>query len=482
MAPRVGSAAVAGGQHEGVMMHDRLGVSRAAADAGSRLEASGLGQNARQTWEETAGRDARPLLLLERTLYRDGRTPFTSLFTVQIVGNLDESRLRRALDRVQDRHALLRCVVETVAGAPHFVLLNQPAPIPLRIVDRESEDDWRREALREWVTPFDGSRQPLVRCVWVRGREFSEWMLMAHHCICDGISGVNLLRECLLAYEGDDSAGTDPGLGGMAELVPATLLGDSRFQRSVRWQSRVFRLQLHIQSARPSRPVAPDEMYFHRWQLCGAAAFTARCKAENATPLSALSVALMQAFREIRGAEGKYSAMVNARRFLPALSQDAMFGLAPSVALSRSPVALEFWDRARSVKAEMARGVERLGAGFCRTLAALERLHDEYDLLVSYFERAPRVRGVTFSNLGKLDLPRSYRTFRLARVFSPLVMVSPTPANTVVISTFGDTIEFAIISDRQSLPPAQASAIQERAMAILAAPAVSAEAAWQATA
>ena len=36
---------------------------------------------------QTAGRSRR-LLLLERTMYREGRTPFTSVFTVQLIGEL----------------------------------------------------------------------------------------------------------------------------------------------------------------------------------------------------------------------------------------------------------------------------------------------------------------------------------------------------------------------------------------------------------
>ena len=46
-------------------------------------------------------------------------------------------------------------------------------------------------------------------------------------------------------------------------------------------------------------------------------------------------------------------------------------------------------------------------------------------------------------------------------------MVSPTPANTVVISSFAGRLEIAIISDEHSLPSVQAMAIRQRAMNIL---------------
>jgi hypothetical protein len=166
--------------------------------------------------------------------------------------------------------------------------------------------------------------------------------------------------------------------------------------------------------------------------------------------------------------------MVNARRFLPALRADGMFGLAPGVALRTNGLPPPqkmctdgFWERARVIKADLTRRIENLGSALYETLAAMERLHDDYASLVAYFESAPVIRNLTLSNLGRLELPRYYMSFRVERVYSPLVMVSPTPANTVVISSFAGDLEFAMISDEQSLPRAQALEIQQRAMEIL---------------
>jgi len=44
-----------------------------------------------------SSRRSRPLLLLERTMYREGCTPFTGVFTVKLLGALKEGRLRQAL-------------------------------------------------------------------------------------------------------------------------------------------------------------------------------------------------------------------------------------------------------------------------------------------------------------------------------------------------------------------------------------------------
>jgi hypothetical protein len=427
-------------------------------------------------------RRTRPLLLLERTMYRDGRTPFTSVFPIQVTGELDEGRLRRALACVQAKHPLLRCVVEEGAHGPRFVLLERAAPIPLRIVERSGEEDWQSVVRREWMEPFDATREPLARVVWVRGDGVNELVLFGHHCVCDGHSGINLVRELLSAYDQQEHHLDEyDALGGIEDLVPAALLEDRHFQRRVRWKAAILRLSLflHRRSGRkPGRTIPAGQMYFQRWNTGSAAAWglTKRCRSEGVTVLAAVSVAFMQAFRDVRGTRGlgKASTMVNARRFLPELRPDALFGLAPGVALRTKglppPQDMStggFWMRARAVKADLTRRIGRFGAGLYETLAGLERLHDRYDSVVAFFEKAPAIPNLTLSNVGRLDLPRNYRSFRLERVYSPLVMVSPTPANTIVVSSFAGDIEFAIISDEQSLPQAQAIEIQQRAMEIL---------------
>jgi hypothetical protein len=151
-----------------------------------------------------------------------------------------------------------------------------------------------------------------------------------------------------------------------------------------------------------------------------------------------------------------------------------MFGIAPSVALGmkRLPPPQDmcvdgFWSRARVTKAELTRRIEHMGTNLYCYLVGLEGLHRDYAKFVAYFDQAPAVRHLTLSNMGRLDLPQQYRSFRLEKVYSPLVMVSPTPANTVVISSYGGQLEFAIVSDEHSLARVDALAIEQRAMTIL---------------
>ncbi|AEU38337.1 condensation domain-containing protein [Granulicella mallensis] len=429
-----------------------------------------------------AGRRSRRLLLLERTMYREGCTPFTSVFPLHLVGTFQENRLRNALARVQAKHPLLRCVVEEKTNGPCFVMQDQPAPIPLRVVERQSEDHWQVETRREWTKPFT-QEEPLVRLVWLRGDGVHELILLAHHCICDGHSGIHLLHDLLRVYdEPEQELGSYEALGTVEDLVPAEGLRDRKVRSQARRNVLILRTLSLLKRLLPQKPaapqVAPEQIYFHRWSVDRAAVegLTERCRAENTTILAAASIAFMQAFRDVRGVKAlnKTYTMVNARRFLPRLGTDALFGLVPGVPLLMKDLpqpqemgAESFWQRARSVKTAMTAQMDRLGAGLYATLLTLEAMHDSYASMVTDTERAAVARHVTLSNMGRIDLPQQYGDFRLERIYSPLVMVSPTPANTVVLSSFGGVMEFAIISDEHSLPHMQATAIAERAMQIL---------------
>jgi hypothetical protein len=415
-------------------------------------------------------------------MYREGRTPFTSVFSIQLFGRLVEGRLREALARVQAKHPLLRCVIEDSVEGPRFLLQDRPAPTPLRVIERKNDDHWQAEVRREWVAPFDASHNPLVRLVWLRGSEVSELILVGHHCICDGQSGMTLLRDCLSAYdEPEKDLGTYDSLGAIEDVVPAALLKNRSFRRRIRWKIGLLRLIFlweRRKRARSASPIRGEQMYFHRWSLEKGASqtLTERCRAEGVTVFAAMSVAFLQAFREMRGAQALRNVytMVNARRFMPLLRPDAMFGMAPGVKLSMKGLpppqemsARGFWTCAQAIKAELTRQVDVLGRDIYDYLVGMEDMHNMYGSLTADTKSATAVRHVTISNMGRLEFPQRYQSFWVETIYSPLVMISPTPANTVVISSFAGRMEFAIVSDEQSLPPGQAVAIRHRAMDIL---------------
>jgi hypothetical protein len=140
-----------------------------------------------------------------------------------------------------------------------------------------------------------------------------------------------------------------------------------------------------------------------------------------------------------------------------------MKGLPPPQEMSSSA----FWICAQAIKADLTRQVDVLGRDIYDYLVGMEGMHGMYGSLVADTESATAVRHVTLSNMGRLEFPQRYSNFWVETIYSPLVMISPTPANTVVISSFAGRMELAIVSDELSLPPAQARAIRWRVMDIL---------------
>jgi len=275
-----------------------------------------------------SSRRSRPLLLLERTMYREGCTPFTGVFTVKLLGALKEGRLRQALAHIQAKHPLLRCVIEDVDGRPHFVLQDRPTPIPLRITERRNDDDWVEVSMHESLQRFDGSRQPLARLIWLRGEAESELLLVCSHAICDGRSLLTLLHEILLLCDRPDAdIGSPTSLNAIEEIFPARLWADRGLQRRIRWKAAVVKLLLRF--ARSGRGWTYGKIYRSLWTLDEQTSqlLVARCKAEGVNLFAALSAASMLAFRAVCGERRleKFEAPVDIRRFLPDLRERQPF-------------------------------------------------------------------------------------------------------------------------------------------------------------
>src|SRR5690606_9959020 len=116
----------------------------------------------------------------------------------RIEGGIDASTLERALERLADRHDVLRAHFESREGQLRLVI---PPSIPLPFAVRDAEDDTARQADRIADEPFDLGAGPLWRAVLLRGRDGADWLvLVVHHIVADGWSMSILWRDLGLAY------------------------------------------------------------------------------------------------------------------------------------------------------------------------------------------------------------------------------------------------------------------------------------------
>lgn len=417
----------------------------------------------------------RPFALFERGMYLDGQRAVALVLPASLSGVLDEARLRLALERVQARHAVLQSLVEQGAdGHPWFVQQDAPPPIALRIVERDGDDAWQEEARLECERLFDGAREPLVRVVWLRGEERSELLLSCHHCICDGLSAVGLLRDILTVCGRPDARlGPRFELQAGADVVPPEAKRNRWLQRRARLKVALFKAFIRLQRIGP--PQSYGAAYTQRWSIEPAAvqALVRRAKDEEVGVFAALCTAFMLACWSVRGIRGvdKFVAPVDARRYLPALQGGALFTMAPTVRLSfggRKPQAGDFWALARALYDDMRRQVDRLGPTVHEQLLGLEHLHPLYDRLLAYSRAQRSGRGVSLSYLGRLDdSSRDEGGFRLEAIHAPSALLEPTPASLITIVGFAERLDLAFISDESSLPSAQATQIRQLAMELL---------------
>ena len=417
----------------------------------------------------------RPFALYERGMYLDGQRAVALVLPATVSGTLDEQRLRLALDRVQARHAVLQSLVEQDAGGhPWFVQQAAPPPIALRIGERQGEDDWQEQARLECMRLFDGAREPLVRLLWLRGDGRSDLLLSCHHCICDGLSAVSLLRDILsVCGRPDARLGPRFELQGGAEVLPPEALRNRWLQRRARLKAALFKGFIRLQRA--AAPVSYGEVYTQRWSIEPAAvqSLVRRAKDEGVGVFAALCTAFMLACWSVRGVRGvdKFVAPVDARRYLPALQGGALFTMAPTVRLSfggRKSRDADFWVLARALHEDMRRQVDRLGPTLYEQLLGLERLHPWFDRMLAWSRGQRGGRGVSLSYLGRLDASaRDEGGFRLEAIHAPSALLEPTPASLITIVGFAERLDLALISDESSLPGAQAAQIRQLAMELL---------------
>ncbi|WP_328369807.1 non-ribosomal peptide synthase/polyketide synthase [Streptomyces sp. NBC_00445] len=131
---------------------------------------------------------------------------------LELTGPVDGEQLRRAAQRVLDRHAPLRACFRRCGDGQPVQIVAGGLELPWRDVDLSAQAADVREQLAEAVAAderarrFDLARPPLMRCALVRlDGDRSRLLLTFHHIVADGWSLPVLHRELMACY-GDTPA------------------------------------------------------------------------------------------------------------------------------------------------------------------------------------------------------------------------------------------------------------------------------------
>lgn len=158
-----------------------------------------------------AARDFAPLSFAQQRLWflnqlEPASPNYNEPKAVRLTGALNIAALRTALNRVVERHEVLRTTIATVDGIPRQ-LVNQDRGVELAVIDLLATAGTAREAeanriLVETIRrPFDLSRDLVLRCLLLRlGEREHILLLVTHHIASDGWSSGILWREIAELY------------------------------------------------------------------------------------------------------------------------------------------------------------------------------------------------------------------------------------------------------------------------------------------
>ncbi|MFI1206414.1 amino acid adenylation domain-containing protein [Streptomyces sp. NPDC020802] len=130
---------------------------------------------------------------------------------LELSGPVDAEALRRAAQRVLDRHAPLRACFRPLADGRPVQIIAEGLELPWREVDLPAQGGHVTEdrlrlvadavAAEERDRRFDLARPPLMRCAYLRlGEDRGRLLLTFHHSVADGWSLPVLHRELMALY------------------------------------------------------------------------------------------------------------------------------------------------------------------------------------------------------------------------------------------------------------------------------------------
>jgi hypothetical protein len=152
-------------------------------------------------------------------------------FAARIACDLDVSGLRRALQRLIDRHPSLRTTFPARSGKP-VQQVHDHLKVHFDEVDGSawSEEELKARLLAEAYRPFDLERGPLLRVSLImRSSREHVLLLVVHHIVIDFWSLAILLNELGVFYPAES-------LGVKAHLPPLAL----QYTDYVRWQAEML--------------------------------------------------------------------------------------------------------------------------------------------------------------------------------------------------------------------------------------------------
>jgi len=413
---------------------------------------------------------------------------------LRVRGEVSVDRMSAALRQIRVRHPAL--IPDGSANGGIF---------PLSVKSDCGDDDWLAAAQAAMREPFPERSGPFARFVMLQyshapsatspSRDFAgqgfDLVASFDHSVCDGISGMYVLRDLLKALADPQATLVAmPVPGQTGALIPPAVLANRGLQRRLSLTAAGLRAQVLLAKWRrrlaPARPAgassspAPSAgelplsgQYIILPARLSAAQTTgllARCKKEQVSVHAAVCTAWLSALAGPSARSGIVSSPVNLRgRLSPPPSETAGLFLTTVETSLKCVPGQDFWDLAREFKAKFARDT-RDEALFFKPLLYnkifSQTAPTDRGLLVELLFNSPVAYDFSITNLGRLVLPERSGGLRVEAFNGPLVNSSEYE-RTVGVSTLGGQMSFSYMFRKSQTDPAAAGELMQRALVLL---------------
>jgi NRPS condensation-like uncharacterized protein len=413
----------------------------------------------------------RKLTLIEGTMYAGGKTPVNVVAGIKIKGIIYEKNLLIATTKIQERHPLLKVNVleDEKTGIPYFVKQNPIQNIPIHVLERITDDDWKKESITQCLIPFEVKNTPLVRLVWLKSSVISELIFVAHHCICDGMSILNLIDETLLLLDNPCAEiGTYSSFSSISEFIPKPIINKKINTLKVFLFSKLAEL-LFLTTAR-KREITRKSPYLVHWKLDreNSTSILQRCKEKGVSVNAILCAAFVQAFRSTESIKSfsKLYCAVDTRKFIPQIKSDTMFAFPILIALNtRNNKKTNLWDQAQWLKEELLTKINKFNIS--NLLMFSECLMPLLPKMTKYAKDDRGSHDFTLSNMGNVKLKENYGSIEVEALYSPATIFPFGNPSTLSITTFRGQVDFIFTSDESFIKYDVAVLLKDNAMKFL---------------
>jgi NRPS condensation-like uncharacterized protein len=342
------------------------------------------------------------------------RSPFSIVTMVaRIKGNVSEDMLKNAVQKVQQRHALLRVRIKDDNDHAQWFTSEGVRETPVEIVPRQSVNHWIKIHQEACKLPFEFENRPAIRFMLVQSPDVSELIILCHHIICDGMSLAYLARD-LMVHLGDPAR--------QVEVVPAPPAIDLNNLPSEVSQSGLVKFLIN----RMNRKWAEENVFFDQedykaltkayWDHythelfsidlseAETSALVDRCRKEKITVNSALTTAFSGAQSIVEGEKPYHARIVVAaslRDRIPNSPGEGMGMYAGGVELKfKYNHKRSFWENARQ---------------FHKTIQPKYTNKDLFSNILNWLYLDPTIlEAMNFKKLGGLVSPDSTRYEKLS--------------------------------------------------------------------